>query len=267
MTNAVGIDLGGTKIAGARVDQRGKVQKFYQCPTNATASRAVILQNILDVIEQVATEDIIGVGIGIPGFTARGKVAHMPNIPHLMSVDMQRFFERRLHLPVTVENDAKCFTLAEWKFGAGRGVQNLIGVTLGTGIGSGFILNGNLYRGSHGAAGEIGHTLLYPQTRNFTFGTNTLEAAMRSLPQKQNLHSFLPLAFGLANLVMTLDPERIVIGGGLSKRNIHHYLQAQTKKRVIPSLAQHVSIVKTKLGERAGSIGAASLIFAADRKV
>lgn len=157
----VGVDLGGTKIAAGLVDDDGGMRRHRVVETPVSSADAVIT-----AIESLVREVTEGrrsraVGVGAPGMISadRSRVVYAPNLP-LTDVDLGRALARRLGVPVTVENDANAAAWAETRFGAGKGASSAVVLTVGTGIGGGIVFNGQLLRGSFGAAAEIGHLLL-----------------------------------------------------------------------------------------------------------
>ena len=165
-TRVLGIDIGGTKSAvtlagldGEILARRGlEMQRETQGP-EATLQRLAGLAKEIMTEQNVRRDALRGVGVSVGGplDTATGTVYAPPNLPTWEAVPVKAFFEHALGLPVRVENDANATALAEWKFGAGRGTNNMIFMTLGTGIGAGLILDGRLYRGTNDLAGEVGH--------------------------------------------------------------------------------------------------------------
>lgn len=172
MTVCIGIDLGGTKIAGAAVDlDQGTLLSQRVIPTAAHLGTAAVLGRVASVVNDVMqgaglrTEDIAGLGIGVPGAIdpERGYTKFLPNLPGgWRDVPIVAEVGRTTGLSTWLINDARAFTLAEAVIGAGRGVQTVIGVTLGTGIGGGIVVKGHLHEGIAMSAGEIGHMTLDP---------------------------------------------------------------------------------------------------------
>ena len=162
----IGIDVGGTNIKLGLVSSQGRVvarsrlvtKDFVQNKNKLIAALAGAIEDLLD-INGVASKDVYGAGIGLPGLIdpQKGFIHVLPNIPHWRNVPLKKILENQLNIPVFLENDVKLITLAEWTFGTGKGYQNLICVALGTGVGSGLILNNALYRGEGFVAGELGH--------------------------------------------------------------------------------------------------------------
>lgn len=164
---SVGVDLGGTKVA-ASLCQDGKALKKVIFPTHASSGQkaviGVILKAIKKVTESVEKSEISGVGIGSAGQinSMTGEVIYSPNL-NWKSVPLGTCIKDALGLPVQVMNDVRAATVAEHKYGNGRGLTNFCNIFVGTGIGSGFVLNGQLLNGATNSAGEIGHTCLNPE--------------------------------------------------------------------------------------------------------
>src|ERR1035437_9211673 len=190
----VGVDLGGTNIvAGAMTAAGSRHLAMRSIPTNAfagdegVAERIVALVEgvILDSMEQTdcARRDFIGIGVGAPGplDRERGLVLVAPNLGWKDFPLAQRI-QSRLSLPTTLDNDANCATFGEWWQGAARGRRNVVGLTIGTGIGGGLILNGALYHGSSDMAGEIGHTTIDLNGRHCKCGNYGCLEAYASAP-------------------------------------------------------------------------------------
>ena len=167
----IGIDLGGTKIATALVDAEGKIRARDLRKTQAAEGQPAVVERMVDaasrVIAQagVALPQIMAVGVGAPGpiNTKAGLVTTPANLPGWRNVPLKQLVEEALGIPTFLENDANAAALGEHLFGAGRGAENMIYVTVSTGIGGGVILNGQIYNGAAGAAGEIGHMTVLPR--------------------------------------------------------------------------------------------------------
>ncbi len=292
MKNAIGLDIGGTKIEGILMSEKGRIISSFRTPTQSDKSRKIILSNIIKTIAILKTKNkISGIGIGIPGVEKNGRIIAMPNIKKLIGVDIKRLIENKFKTKVYLENDAKCFALAEHKFGAAKNYKNSVGLILGTGIGSGIMINNGLYKGN-GYAGSFGHTTIEANSKlrcncgkyghfeafcsgpsivkryklakgrlkgsdteiiNHIFSSNgKIEAKIRKETMKY-------LAIGIANIIRALNPEIIVLGGGLSNLNFYKELKNKTKKYVSRHIKNSVKIIKNKLGDNSGAIGAAGL--------
>lgn len=162
---AIGIDLGGTNTKLALVNGRGKILVKERFFTQDYSTKRSLIAALIDKIEIVISSsnikkrDILGIGIGLPGLIDNegGIVRYLINIPGWKNVPLAAIIKKYFNIPTFIDNDVNVTTLAELKFGAGRGVKNLVCLTLGTGVGGGVAVNGELYRGSTLSAGEVGH--------------------------------------------------------------------------------------------------------------
>ena len=155
--HVIAVDLGGTKLAAGLVDREGAVLNRTVEPTDISGEEALLVQ-LERVIGAVAGEGFSALGVGVPSTIDQrtGRAVTSVNIP-LAGVDLRDRLEARFVVPVMIENDGNAAAVAEHRLGAGRGSQHMIMLTLGTGVGGGLILDGRLYRGAVGAAGELGH--------------------------------------------------------------------------------------------------------------
>lgn len=290
----IGVDIGGSKVAAAVVDADGVVlaRADRTTPDRTTAPR-VVEDTIVDAITALReTQPVMAVGIGAAGFVdASGR--RVMFAPHLSWRDepLGERLEQRLGLPVVVDNDANTALWAEHRFGAARGVGDVVLITLGTGIGGAILIDGNRYRGHGGMAGEFGHTQVVPGGRPCECGRTgcweqycsgkalarfaheagrdlsgpELTAAAREgdiVAQGACAEVGRWLGIGVANAVAVLDPELVLVGGGVSaagelllapaRRTLATALVA-AEHRVLPSLRI------AALGADAGVIGAADL--------
>lgn len=166
----IGIDLGGTKIGTALIDSEGNVIAYDYRETRAEAGREAVVERMLAGARQVIAEaeatpsQVAAVGVGAPGplNVTKGVVVAPPNLPGWERVPLKQLIEEGLGIATFLENDANAAALGEHRFGAGRGVEHMIYVTVSTGIGGGLILDGELYHGDSGMAGEIGHITILP---------------------------------------------------------------------------------------------------------
>ena len=157
----MGIDIGGTKCAVVIGDENGNVLKKERF---ATTDCKGTLENIFAAAERLGTADVTAIGIscGGPLDEKNGLILSPPNLPGWDNIPIVSMLKERFGKPTSICNDANAGALAEWKFGAGKGAKNLVFMTFGTGLGAGLILNGALYSGSSGMAGEVGHIRLSP---------------------------------------------------------------------------------------------------------
>lgn len=285
----IGIDIGGTKLLGVALAPDGEIVAHRRVPTPPGVDDLVDV--LVALIESFGPA--LSVGIGVPGLmSADGTVratAHLEEVRNfaLGAVLKKRLAPLGLDDAFVIENDATATTVAEWQLGAGRGVDDLVVVTLGTGIGGGFVFGGRVYRGAHGHAGELGHVVVEAQGRwcdcgrrgcweRYASGTALADtagcasgeeavAAYRS-GDARAVHAFDELTrwvgIGLANLVNSLDPARIVVGGGLvalgdellepARAQLAASLYATDHREIPP-------VVPAELGIEAGAVGAALL--------
>lgn len=149
----IGVDIGGTKCAVVLGDENGIAKKIKFQTTTYTET----IQNIIHAIREIGEGDAIGISCGGPLDAKNGIILSPPNLPGWDEVHITEMLQAEFHIPAYLCNDADACALAEWKFGAGKGTSHMIFLTFGTGMGAGLILNGKLYSGACGMAGEVGH--------------------------------------------------------------------------------------------------------------
>ena len=228
----LGIDIGGTSIkAGVLVS--GHLQDIRSIPTPALESQEVILETLATFIESYLPYSFEGIGIGIPGLVnpKEGIVLGLANIPSFQHVELRKFLMNRFGKPVFINNDANCFALGVHKFGVGNEFQNLVGITLGTGLGGGIIIHGKLYSGVNSAAGEwCGVSYLdmtfedYCSGKFFNRVYQSRPKALAKLAQEGDpiaLQAFAEFGTHVGELLkvilFSLAPEAIVLGGSIRK--------------------------------------------------
>ena len=298
----VGVDVGGTNIKLGLVHPKGYIIARSYFPTKRfSSSKNKLIAALSDKIKKIISseglklKDIAGVGVGLPGLIDydQGVVRFLPNIPGWKNVPLKAILQKNLGLPVFIDNDVKLITLAEWKFGAGRGVKNLICLTLGTGVGSGLILNNKLYRGAGNAAGELGHVPLnqkgpacncggfacfekYVGHRSLALLADKIMNKPEMTTQKMfslaNEGNTKALRFwkeaatrigdGLVGVVNLLNPELVVIGGGVSNNEKYLFptIKEVLKQRTMSLQASMLKLKRAKFGDDAGIIGAQVLV-------
>ena len=282
--SVIGIDVGGTKITAARyVLSSWKLDAEETVATEAAQGFASVLDRVAALVEKLRTPETSGIGIGLPGLIEQpsGKILHMHNIPGADGADAKQFFSKRFGVDVAIENDAHCFALAEAVHGVGKGKPVVIGVTLGTGVGGGIVVDGKIVHGHHGFAGEIGHMLLVPGKAPFGAGDRRGDSeeflsgtALRSRAEAKEQPSAIlthaanhalrerfteELAWFCVNLTYCLDPSIIVFGGGLG-RSLDSLLPDVTvamRRWMLP----HTPMPELAIAKRkdAGTLGAALL--------
>lgn len=314
MKKRIGIDVGGTNVKLALVDDKGKILYSNSVPTRAEMGYEYTVNNIKQAIydlmkeTKLSTKDIEGIGFGFPGQVdyKSGIVRNAPNIPGWVEVPIAKLIEDEFKIPTRVDNDVRCAALGELNYGAGKGCENLVCITVGTGIGSGLIINGKLVRGASNAAGEIGHIKLQMHggpvcgcgdtgcLEAFASGPSIVAMAeeyikggkstkYREMCGDEQLSPYLvaeaakagdPVAkrifaitgeyigIGLASVVNLLNPERIIVGGGVADAGdlLLEPLKTTLKSRAMQIAGSAVEVVPAQLGNTAGVIGASLLI-------
>jgi glucokinase len=167
---AIGIDLGGTKIGTGLVDVHGKVLSSDYQPTQAAEGQDAVIRRMLHGVHRtigqagLSLDGVASVGIGAPGplDIPQGLLTEPPNLPGWKNVPLRQIVKRQIGLPTYLENDANAAAIGEYLYGAGKGTRNMVYVTVSTGIGGGLILDGQIFHGASGGAGEIGHMTILP---------------------------------------------------------------------------------------------------------
>lgn len=164
---AVGIDVGGTSIKGATINEKGEVLDRFSMRTDKTAAPEVVIGELCELVNQTLKEHqykdkVVGIGIGIPGTFNKetGVIVNTPNLPLWNGFHLKVFMEERCHLFVKMVNDADAAALAEAKFGVAKDYEYVLMITLGTGVGGGIVINKNLYNGNLGMGAELGHMVI-----------------------------------------------------------------------------------------------------------
>lgn len=311
----IGVDLGGTNIVvGAMPEDGSRELAIRSEPTHAERGSEAVVDRIVSMIAQVISDviashnaqphDFLGVGIGAPGplDRERGIVIVAPNLGW-RDFPLRNAISDRIRLPATLDNDANCATLGEWWRGAAQGGRNVVGITIGTGIGGGIVIGGQLYHGSSDVAGEIGHTTIDSTGRYCRCGNyGCLEAyasgpaiALRAREALERdevsaLHKMVKgdldlltaatvyeaahrgdalalevvrdtarfLGTGIANLLNTVNPDVVVITGGVTRAGdrLFEPLRAEVKRRAFRPAVAACRIVPGTLEGTAGVVGA-----------
>lgn len=311
----IGIDLGGTNIKGGTLTREGRLCERRSVPTEAARGFDHVLARMTQLVHELmqqaglTLDDVCGVGVGSPGpmSHAEGMIYSAPNLPGFENIPLGRRLSAQVNLPVTLENDANAAAFGEYTAGAGSAVRDMVMLTLGTGIGGGVVLDGQLRRGHWDNAGEIGHTIVVPDGRPCPCGQRgcleryasanavaerTVEAlergessmlreavaAGRRIDARDVLaarrggdvlatriwdETCQHLAISIVNLQHLLNPELVVLAGGLI--NAGDELLGPVRAsfdehswRIAPDRPQ---IAFATLGTDAGTIGAAALAW------
>ncbi len=272
----LGIDLGGTNIRIAAVDH-GEIIKMKSVACPAAGSEQDVLNTIYDLIDEYNTDDVSGLGIGVPSVvnSSLGIVYNVANIPSWKEVHLKKILESRYTFPVAVNNDANCFALGESIYGQGRDFENMVGITLGTGLGAGVIVNHQLYNGFNTGAGEIGSIpfkqsdfeqycsgAYFPQH----FQMSAKQAYEKALQGDNDaLKAWESFGVNLGELVkmvmFSYDPQAIIFGGSVAKAfdfyiaGLHKSLSSFPYKESI----ENINILQSKR-DNISLLGAAALL-------
>ncbi|MDD3095621.1 MAG: ROK family protein [Candidatus Neomarinimicrobiota bacterium] len=311
----VGIDFGGTGIKIGIIDENGKILIKDSFDTDPSKRGEDIARHIAECTEKVMSdsglprEAIQGVGIGSPGLLnpETGQLKVVVNVPNMNDVFITRILSDILGKPAFLDNDVNAMSLGEFYYGAGKGLKHVIALTLGTGVGGGIILNGELYRGASFTAGELGHMSIARDGKSCPCGNSgcleryvgrdgIIERFMiaRNKGLDTNIEKYLDkgkitpkaiamaaeagdklsikvleetgeiLGAALATLVNALNPQAIIIGGGIA--NAGEFILGPARKTMLRLAyaipAKVVKVLKAELGNDAGLVGSASLVVA-----
>jgi glucokinase len=299
---AVGVDLGGTNLRAALVDETGGVVREGAVPTGAADGPDAVIGRIADLVRSVAAgSEVRGAAVASPGPLDRDRtvVRSAPNLPGWRDVPLPALLSERTRLPVVMENDANAAAYGEAIFGAGKGASSVLYVGLGTGVGSGVVLDGRLLRGAHGAAAELGHVFLgdpdgprcgcgrrgcletyasatgvarrYRELTASPPGEVAADAAAVAeaartgdeAARRAYAEAVDALAHGLSIAVHLIDPEVIVLGGGVaaSRDLVLDPLAETLPGRLIAGPGAAPILRPSVLEGRAGTVGAAALLL------
>lgn len=308
----IGVDLGGTAIKVGICNQAGELLHTYEGPTEKEKSSDAVIGNIEKYVRYIVEQSpyewdqVVGVGAGVAGFTdvRAGVILMAPNI-NFQNVPIRAILEERLGKTIRIDNDANVAALGEAWSGAGKGITDCVCYTLGTGVGGGIIVNGHIYQGFSGLAGEIGHISVVPDLEAIKCGCgkmgcletvssatgivrmaveavergdHTSLSAIEKVSAKDifdaakagdevsiriiNRAAFY-LGKSMAAVAATLNPERFIIGGGVSKAGdiLFNEIRRVFAELTPEPLQRGVEIIPAKLGNDAGIVGAAGLLL------
>ena len=289
-----GFDLGGTQLKYGLIDERGQVVFNDKSTTPPSMDNLIsLLRKTWENLKTRESERIKAVGFGFPGIFSieEQKIFQSPNYPEIDNFDLIPALSRFVEVPFWVDNDANMATFGEFKRGAGQGVQSMILLTIGTGIGSGIILEGKLWHGKCGFAGELGHVIVNPNGERCKCGSQgcleTESSAPKIVKNYKNLTKIKEditaedvyrrakkgdqaamdafaqagfyLGIGLASAINFINPEKILLGGAVTAAGDFLLSPAleETRRRSYKASFACCSIEKATLGNKAGFIGAA----------
>ncbi len=284
----IGIDIGGTKCAVAKADDSGSIMESERFQTTTLQET---LDTLFCTVERMLQGDeaVFGISCGGPLDVRRGVIQSPPNLPGWDDVHITEMLSSRFGGQAFLMNDANAGALAEWQFGAGRGVNSMVFLTHGTGMGGGLILDGRLYEGASGDAGEIGHVRMAPDGpvgygkpgsfEGFCSGggiaklargripnlpeptaQQVAEAADRGIPEAIEImeESGSWLGRGLAILIDIINPEMIVLGSVYTRSGhlLENAMRRELAREALPSALRACHIVPAQLGEKTGIVAA-----------
>ncbi|MDC0212070.1 ROK family protein, partial [Candidatus Nitrosopelagicus sp.] len=288
--NKIGIDLGGTKIEGILVDENYQTIIRKRIPTNQDNGYNSILASIKNLVLDLSQESIekISIGISTPGaLSLDSGLIKNSNTQCLIGKNLQNDLKNILHHEIFIENDANCFALAEAKLGAGKNSNLVFGIIMGTGVGGGIVINGEIHHGKNNIAGEWGHHCLHKNGITCYCGNSGCvetyisgPALEKSWSQLSGLNQSLPeiiqnsnnpyfnnwkkelldnFSLSLCNVIDILDPDMIILGGGLSNIDFLYDEGKDAVYEKVFSDTVDTPIVKNMLGDSAGVFGACLL--------
>ncbi|HEY5368319.1 MAG TPA: ROK family protein [Hanamia sp.] len=273
----IGIDLGGTNVRGGLVNN-SKLSNIVSKKINSKGSSHEVLEELFSITDLLINNSVKAIGIGVPGLvnTEEQMVYDVVYIPSWKKVPLQKWMEDRYHIPVYINNDSNCFALGEYYFGKGKGMNSMIGLTIGTGLGCGLIINKKLYDGRNGGAGEFGMVSYLDKTVEYyasgQFFENVYhingEAVFKSANEgsTEAIKMYEEMGAHLGNALKTilyaLDVKMIILGG--SVRHAFPYF-SKTMWEQIKTFGFQKAVTNLRIEiselENAGVLGAAALYY------
>lgn len=290
MKKVVGIDLGGTKISGSLITENGEILESYKVNTDAEKGRDTVIENIVKLIRKLSYSNAVAIGIGSPGFidSENGIITFAGNINGWTGTNLKKELENYFKIPVFVENDANIALICEKWMGAGKDYDDLVMITLGTGLGGAVYNRGRLLYGSNFQGAELGHMILYPQGNKCTCGQkgcaeaycsgNAIAREYEKLTNKKIcseevlkrvdfdkyakkvLEDFtFNLAYYLTSLRNIFDPQAIIIGGGVINAKDLWWDNVINKFKQVCNKYENIKILPAEFLNDAGMIGAGKI--------
>jgi len=297
-THAIGVDLGGTKILAGVVGRDGEIVRRHERATPQDAQESVV-RELEAAVSELLTDEVGAIGFGVPSPTdlSRGLVVECVNLP-LKDFALVDHMSGRFGLPTGLDNDANAAAIGEWRAGVGRGVDDLVMLTLGTGLGGGVISGGRPFRGANGAGVELGHVVIVHDGRPcqgacrglghlepYVTGHAATAAAQEAFGPSADAHRLIRLAdegdhtareiladigcylgSGMGSFVNIFGPELLVIGGGFGVAGWEYLMPSAEevmRREALRPMRDTVQVVRAELGTAAGLIGAAFVAFEA----
>jgi len=272
----LGIDLGGTNIRAASLT--GNVlEEVYSLPVNKDNGRDGVIHQLITLVRQYDISSLEGIGIAVPSYVdiEKGIVYDTVNLPGWDEVPLKAIIEDTFKIPVSINNDANCFALGEKYYGKGKPYSSMVGITLGTGVGAGIIINGKLYTGQHCGAGEIGALPYRDRDYEFYAGssffsdihhTTALEVVEKAQQgDTRSIDLYREYGHHLGELIklvlLTYDPQAIILGGSIAKAwpYFHDSMYASINTLPFRQFVKNLNMDVSSL-EHAGIYGAAHLV-------
>jgi glucokinase len=290
----IGLDIGGTNIKGILLDGN-KIRSKVQYSTKSKTNKNLLLKQIFRCLEILIkkAKKIEGIGIGVAGPVdfKNQKILNPPNVTALKDLELGKIIEKNFKIKTIIDNDVHCLVLAEAILGAGKNKNIVVGLGLGTGVGGGIVIDKKIIYGKNGTAGEMGHMTIDKYGRKCACGQKgCLEAYIGEKGIRKTAFEFFKkridtitlynmarkgdekaietwketgkyLGIGLANIVDMFNPDVIVIGGGIASAGelLLNSAKSEMRKNILSLSAKKTQVLKTKLGEYAGAIGAGLL--------
>lgn len=279
----IGVDLGGTKVR-AGVAVQGAIQNQTQQLFKSKGSQEETLAQLIDLIRSLMSPNVQGIGLGVPSVidVEKGIVYNVVNIPSWERVPLKDILEEEFSVPVAVNNDVNCFALGEHRFGLLKGFSSAVGITVGTGLGSGIIIRDDLFEGSNCGAGEVGllsyreHNIEYYASGNFFeafHGVTAVVAHDRAVagdPEALGWWEEFGRHMGQAikSVIYAYDPQAIAIGGSVSKafRFFQRQMFQSLQEFTFPESIKRLKILQS-VNEDITLLGAAALLGRGRRPV
>ncbi|MDQ6903057.1 MAG: ROK family protein [Bacteroidota bacterium] len=276
-TSILGIDMGGTNFQGGLV-VNNNLEQIHTLRVNSQGSLNEVLKDLFSFTDNIINSSVSGIGIGVPGLVNSDErmVYDVVYIPSWKKIPLQQLMEERYKIPVFVNNDANCFAVGEFYFGKGKGYNSMIGLTIGTGLGSGIIIDKKLYEGKNGGAGEFGmaeyldHTYEYYASGQFFENKYNIRGEIifdqASKGNEDALKMYEEMGTHLGNAIKTmlyaLDVDVIILGG--SVRHAFPYFASAMWKQIktfgFQKATENLKVEVSEL-ENAGILGAAALQY------
>lgn len=281
MSKIIGIDLGATNIRGAVVSE-GAIGDIVSAKVHSNGSVEDVLNDIYQVIDALIDPSVKAIGIGVPSVVDvdEGIVYDVQYIPSWVEVPLKKHIESRYHIPAYVNNDANCFAVGEYHFGGHTAVRSMIGLTIGTGLGAGIIINGKLYAGNNCGAGEfgffdyLGNILEFYCSGSFfrnvyhIDGTTVFADAQKGHTEALDWYAELGkhIGYAIKMIMYAYDPQLIVLGGSVSQA-YPFFEQAMWQEIRTFAYAKSAAKIKVEISALTNSaiLGAAALYYDAGK--